>query len=129
MIRATLAGIAYFAIVFAVGFALGTIRILVVAPAIGAFGAVLLETPLILAVSWVACGWLIQGWSVISAPRARLWMGMVAFLLLIMVEPALGFYGFGRGWAEQIKALVQPAGLLGLAGQIMFAIIPLIRRR
>jgi hypothetical protein len=129
MIRPTLAGMAYFGIVFAAGFALGTIRILVVAPAIGALGGVLLETPLILAASWVACGWLIRGRAWMSGLAARLWMGAVAFLLLIAAETVLGVYGFGRGLTEQAQALARPAGLLGLAGQILFAIIPLVRRR
>jgi hypothetical protein len=128
MNRPTLAGIAYFGIVFAVAFLLGTIRVLFVAPAIGAFGAVLLETPLVLAASWVACGRLVRGRSAMSGFGARSWMGAVAFLLLIAVETVLGVYGFGRGLAEQAEALAQPAGLLGLAGQILFAIIPLVRR-
>ena len=38
-------------------------------------------------------------------------------------------YGFGRGWTEQIYALAHPAGLLGLAGQILFAVSPLMRHR
>jgi hypothetical protein len=64
-----------------------------------------------------------------SGLAARLWMGAVAFLLLIAAETVLGVYGFGRGLTEQAQALARPAGLLGLAGQILFAIIPLLRRR
>jgi hypothetical protein len=127
--RATWAGIAYFGIVFAVGFALGTVLVLVVAPAIGPFGAALLETPFILAASWLVCGWLISRLALTSRFRARLWMGTVAFILVIGVEAGLGVYGFGRGWAGQIQAFIQPAGLVGLSGQILFALMPLVRRR
>ena len=64
-----------------------------------------------------------------SATGARVCIATAAFLLLMIVEPVLGVYGFGRGWAEQIFALAQPAGLLGLAGQILFAVSPLMRHR
>src|SRR5437879_6542893 len=39
--------------VFAFGFVLGTIRVLVLAPLLGATGSVLLESPVILAASWI----------------------------------------------------------------------------
>jgi hypothetical protein len=35
----------------------------------------------------------------------------------------------GRGWAEQRAAFAAPEGLAGLAAQLVFAAIPLIRRR
>jgi hypothetical protein len=127
MIRSTIAGIAYFGIVFPLAFLLGTIRVLVVAPAMGSFGAVLVETPFVLAVSWVACGWLTQGQTPLSGLGARLWMGTVAFLVLEATEAVLGVYGFGLGWAAQVAALAQPTGMLGLAGQIIFALIPSVR--
>ena len=46
------AGVVYFAVVFATGFALGTVRTLWLAPALGERRAELLETPFMLA----ACG-------------------------------------------------------------------------
>ena len=52
--RSLLAGAAYFAVVFATGFALGVVRVLVTAPRLGETGAVLLEVPIILAASWFA---------------------------------------------------------------------------
>ena len=61
-------GAAYFALVFAAGFALGVVRVLVLAPRLGALSAVALELPLILTVSWIACGWVLKRFSV--PPRA-----------------------------------------------------------
>jgi hypothetical protein len=114
--------------VFALGFVLGTLRILLVAPAIGPFGAALLETPFILAASWLVCGWLISRSKLGPGLLSRAWMGIVAFVLVIGAEAALGIYGFGRSWAEQSRAFVEPAGLTGLGGQILFALMPLVRR-
>lgn len=52
------AGLAYWAVVFALGFVLGTIRVTWVIPAVGLMPATLLELPIILGASWLAPG----GW-------------------------------------------------------------------
>jgi hypothetical protein len=52
--------VAYFGIVYALGFALGTVRVLAVAPRIGELPAVLLEAPIMLAASWVTCRWALK---------------------------------------------------------------------
>jgi uncharacterized membrane protein len=44
----------YFVVVFSIAFVLGTIRVLLVAPRLGETIAVMIEAPLILAVSWFA---------------------------------------------------------------------------
>jgi hypothetical protein len=54
---ATQAGVAYTAGVFVVAFALGTIRVMFVAPRVGNLLAVLLEAPIVLAVSWPISMW------------------------------------------------------------------------
>lgn len=50
-------GIAYFAIVFGTGFALGTVRTLWIVPRIGVRTAELLESPLMLVAIVFAAGW------------------------------------------------------------------------
>lgn len=54
------AGAIYFAAAFALGFVLGTIRVLWLAPHVGETAAVLAEQPVMLTVSWFAAGWLIR---------------------------------------------------------------------
>ena len=51
------AAIVYWAMVFALGFVLGTIRVIWVIPLVGLMPATLLELPIILAASWAASGW------------------------------------------------------------------------
>lgn len=53
---------AYVAIVFAVGFALGTVRVMLLAPRIGEVAAVACELPLMLAAPWLAAGWVLARW-------------------------------------------------------------------
>ncbi len=120
------AGLAYFLIVFAIGFVLGTIRTLWLAPMIGPFPATLIELPIILTASWVVSGLLINRMQIAAVDRDRLMMGAVAFGILMVAEALLGL-AFGRLLADQWSALQQPAGLAGLAGQALFGLIPWIR--
>ena len=119
------AGIVYFAVVFAAGIALGTARVLVVVPA-GETAAVLIELPIILALSWMVCGWLIAR----LKPRGSgLVMGGVAFALLMVAEFALARFGFGQSASVYLAHFATVPGIAGLLGQIAFAVIPVLRLR
>ncbi len=125
--QAALAGALYFLVVFGAGFALGTIRTLAIEPSLGALGAVLVELPLILAASWFSCRTITRSLAVPHRFALRLVMGGVAFCLLIFVETAMAFYGFGRSLEVQVALLASPAGAVGLSGQIAFALFPLVQ--
>src|SRR5215475_1797870 len=90
------AGLVYFGVVFAAGFILGAIRVLVLVPRLGEMVAVLLETPLMLAVSWFASRWTTKRISVPGEVSPRLLMGMIAFALLMMAEAGVSVFAFGR---------------------------------
>lgn len=128
LMRATLAGLAYFGVVFAAGFALGTLRVLVLAPKLGGSAAVLVELPIILAVSWVACRWLITHFDVPKKLTARLIMGGLAFTVLLIAEMSISVLGFGRTLSTHLEQYRQLSTLIGLAGQILFALFPIIQR-
>ena len=125
--RAALAGAIYFLVVYAVGFALGTVRVLLVTPRLGATAAVLMELPFMLTASWLACRLIVRRMAVPPSLSARLTMGASAFALLMVVETAVGMAAFGQTLAAQIASLRQIAGLIGLGGQIMFALFPLVQ--
>lgn len=127
MRAALVAGAAYAAVAFAAGFVLGTLRVLVVAPRLGELGAVALEVPVMLAVSWLACARLERRFAVPRAAGARLAMGATGFVLLQAAEVALGGVAFGRGPAEQLDALAHAPGAIGLVAQLAFAAIPIVR--
>ena len=120
------AALAYSGLVFAAGFVLGTIRTLFISPLLGELHAVLLEAPIMLFVSWVACGSSIRRFDV-HGRGAGLAMGAVAFALLMTAELALSVLAFGRSPAEYLRALGAPAGAAGLASQVVFGLFPLIR--
>jgi len=123
-----LRALAYFAAVFALGFGLGAVRVLLLEPRIGALGAVACELPVMLAASWLLARRLTRP-PALAPARARLAMGALAFALLIGAEFALGVWGFGRSPAQWLGALGSPPGALGLAGQVLFGLMPLIARR
>lgn len=123
-----LAGGAYFAVVFALGFALGVIRVLVTAPRFGATAAVLLEAPVILAASWFAARGCIAAFRVPEGATERLTMGFVAFALTMLAELGLAVLLFGRTMQEHLASYADAAGLVGLAAQLLFALIPFLQR-
>ncbi|WP_209428094.1 hypothetical protein [Pararhodobacter sp. SW119] len=125
MIAALRLGLFYFATVFAVGFVLGALRTLVLIPVMGEVGAVLLELPVILTAAWVICGRLVRGRRLTVAEAVA--MGTTAFVLLMLGEAGLSVWLAGRALADHVALYAQPAHLIGLAGQVAFAVFPVLR--
>ena len=69
MFWATEAGALYAIIVFVIGFILGTIRVLLLAPRLGETMAVSLEVAFILTASWVVCRWRLDRLDVAARPQ------------------------------------------------------------
>ena len=129
MQRALLAGLVYVAVVFAAAFAIGVIRVLVLAPRLGEPVAVLLEVPAVLALSWWICGLLVRRFAVGPDTAGRLAMGGLAFVVLQATEAGLAVTAFGQSPSQYLAGFTTLAGVIGLSGQIGFALIPLVRRR
>lgn len=115
--------------IFAAGFVLGTVRVLWLAPRLGDLAAVACELPVMLSASWVWAGRIVPR-SRLPGRGAALMLGLAALVLLVSSELALALALFGQTPGSWLAALAAPAGLLGLAGQIGFGIIPaLVWRR
>jgi hypothetical protein len=128
MWSAVKAGAAYFALVFFAGFVLGTIRVLVLAPQVGGLAAVTIEAPVFLTASWIACGCVLARFAVPAQAGPRVVMGGVAFFLLMAAELALAA-ALGRPAREYLASFATAEGALGLAGQVLFALFPVLRVR
>jgi hypothetical protein len=124
--RATSAGALYAIIVFVIGFILGTIRVLLVAPRLGVTTAVMIEAPMMLATSWFVCRWCVDRLNVAQTVPPRLLMGFIAFMVLMSAEVGLGAV-LGRSLLDQLAAYKSPPGAIGLAAQAIFAIFPVIQ--
>lgn len=127
--RPVAAGTAYFALVFMTGFLLGILRTLVLEPKLGATVAVLVELPVILGISWLVCRRLIIVFHVAGERSARLQMGGTALVLLLLAELGLSLFLLGNSMAEHLDNYRTTAGLVGLAGQLVFAAFPLVAER
>lgn len=125
MKRALAAASAYFLALFALGFILGTIRVIFVAPRVGELAATIAEVPVMLVAAYFICRWAIRRWQVPPAIGARLAMVPWFLALLFAFEALLGATMFGRSIAQQWAALGSPAGLIGISAQIIAALLPL----
>ncbi|HEV2334788.1 MAG TPA: hypothetical protein VGS13_04780 [Stellaceae bacterium] len=125
MVVATQAGSLYALMVFFIGFILGTIRVLLIAPRLGETGAVLLETPIILGASWYVCRWCVDRLDVRRTVAARSLMGISAFVVLMLAELALSVFVLDRSAAKYLAAYTTLAGAIGLGAQVVFALFPL----
>ncbi|MCC6519253.1 MAG: hypothetical protein WAT35_06735 [Tabrizicola sp.] len=115
--------LAYVLPVFAVAFALGAVRVNLVAPRVGPLLAVAVELPLVLALSWAVAGRVLNRWPQTSRPG----LGPASFLMLMLLELATAL-ALGQSVTQFLAALTTPPGALGLAGQIGFGLIPLVRQ-
>jgi hypothetical protein len=122
----TKAGALYAIIVFLIGFILGTIRVLLIAPRLGKTTAVIVEAPMMLTASWFVCRWCVDRLDVRRTVPARSLIGLVAFLVLMSAETELGAV-FGRLLVDQLATYGSLAGAIGLAAQVIFAMFPVIQ--
>ena len=127
MANALKASAAYFGVVFAAGFLLGTIRTLAIIPLTGELAAVALELPLMLLASWIACGWALRRFDVAADSGTRLLMSASAFILLMGAEVLVSTLIAGRSLSEHFALYHTAPALLGLAGQLAYAAFPLVR--
>jgi len=126
---ASLAGLAYAAIVFAAGFALGAMRLLLLVPRLGSTVPVMLEAPVMLALSWWVCRWCIGRFRVNATWRARLLMGALAFLVLQLAEVTLAASVFNRSPRTYLLGTGTLPGAIGIAAQLATATWPLLQGR
>lgn len=122
-------GFLYFAIVFATGFLLGTVRVLWLVPRLGERTAELLETPIMLLVSLAAARWLVRRLSVPFNVSSRLGMGATALVLLLAAE--FGFVLWLRGLTiSQYFAARDPvSGTAYYVTLLLFALMPVFVER
>jgi hypothetical protein len=120
------AGIGYAVTVFAIGFLLGTVRVLLLAPRVGPTIAVTIETPIILTASWYVSSIWMRRLVVAPEIRTRILVGAVAFVTLMTLEVALSMSLFHRSIGEYVDGLRSLAGMIGLAAQVCFATFPLL---
>jgi len=126
MLVVIIAGALYAAVVFLIGFIFGTLRVMLLIPALSDTTAVLLELPFILLASWFVCRWCVDRLGVCRSAQARVLMSVVAFVVLMVVEFGLGIT-LGRPLIDQLAGFASPAGVIGLTAQVVFGLFPVVQ--
>ena len=127
--RALRSGLIYFAIVFCAGFALGTLRTLLVVPRVGARTAELLETPFMLVVSFVAARWVVRRSTPLPTQTVRLAIGSVALACMLLAEFALVLRLRGLTIGQYFANRDQVAGTVYDLSLLLMALMPLLVAR
>lgn len=121
MSRELQAACLYVLLGFGIGFLLGPVRELLLAPALGRVGALLVELPVLLGLCWWLSPRVMRG-----VPRGlgRLRLGFAALVLLLLLEFTLGM--LLRGWdlPAWLADFWTTHGAVTLAGYWVFALIP-----
>lgn len=121
-----LAGLIYALMTFAVGFLFGTVRVLFLAPRVGELLAVIAEFPLIIFASYLLARWTIRKTRIPPRPSPRIIMGIAAFATLMVCEIVTSIWLFGNSFAQHLAHYSQPHAWIGVAGQLLFAAIPVL---
>ena len=116
------AGALYFLLVFATGFALGTIRVLWLEPRLGVMVAELLEMPFMLVAIILAARWVVARFAV--PLNRRIPMGLVALGLLIVAEATLVLGLRGLTLADYLATRDPVSGSVYLAMLVVFTLMP-----
>jgi len=125
--QAIKAGFLYFFGVFCVGFLFGGVRLMLLVPTVGELLAVAIEVPVMLVFCWILCRQAILLLSVSPRGPDRLAMGATALLCLLFGELGLAIVFFGQTVTQFLTSFLLSAGLIGLAGQLLFASFPLLQ--
>ncbi len=123
------AALIYFVIVFAAGFLLGTVRVLMLEPRIGPVAATLCEAPFLVLVMVVAARWVPRALQLRQEAGAMVLAGLGALALQQAAEFILGSTLRGLSAGEQLAKFSTPEGLIYLALLVIFASMPLLANR
>lgn len=128
-LRAFGCGCIYGALLFAIGFVLGTLRVLIVAPLIGTLAATMIELPLMLLAGYLLCIRVIRRGRISTDPAARAMMTAGFIIVLAAGELWVGMSLFGRSFDQLLADWRTTAGALGFAAQAVAALFPFIAAR
>lgn len=123
------AGTLYFVVVFGAGFVLGPIRILWVAPRLGARMAELLEAPIMFVIAIVAARWIVRRLAVAPTVSSRLGMGCIALSLLLLAEFTLVLWLRGLSISQYLAGRDPVAATVYYLMLGAFAVMPLLVAR
>lgn len=130
-VRAIAGGALYAGGVFSFAFITGAIRTILVAQDIGitALAGVIVELPLILSIAWLLCELAIEHSKAPATLGSRAVMGATALVMIIGAEMLVSLIVAGHNPSVFVASYHRPEALLGLIGQIVAALFPLLQMK
>lgn len=119
---------AYFALVFAAGFLLGSVRVPLLVPRMGERLAELAEMPLMLVAIFLAAGHVVRRYGGRIGSRDWPMVGVLALALMVIAELLLAGVLAGRDIGEYIAGRDPVSGSVYLVMLLVFAAMPWLRR-
>jgi hypothetical protein len=117
-------GAAYFAIVFLIGFALGTVRVLWLVPRLGERYSELIETPFMIVASYASARFVLNRVARRVSGRNALAMGLIALVLLLTFELTLVLALRGLSLSDYLTGRDPVSGSAYLVSLLLFALTP-----
>ncbi|MCA3630824.1 MAG: hypothetical protein IOC35_10940 [Methylobacterium sp.] len=118
-------GAGYFGLVFAAGFALGTLRVVLLQPRLGPDASRLLELPFMVAISFMAARLIMHRAGAVGRMDA-LTLGLLAFVLLLLAEILIGGWLFRLPYSALLADAMTPIGFLNLLAQSLLIVFPVL---
>lgn len=118
------AGTLYFGLVFAVGFALGVIRVSLLAPWLGARSAELVELPVMLYAAYHAARFVVRRLAIPRTLRVRLGVGTFALGWMLAGEYCVLRWVNGQSLSENLAARDPWSGSAYALALLLFAGMP-----
>lgn len=119
----------YFLLVFCAGFALGTVRVLLLVPLLGERTAELLEMPLMLGVIVAAARWTVRQRLADHRLASALSVGFIAMGLVLSADLVVGMCLRGMSAVEVFFDRDLVSGAAYYASLLLFAVMPAILAR
>ena len=119
------ASIIYFGLVFGVGFVLGTLRVLFLAPYLGERLAELMESPLMLITTVLGAKWVVRKFRITAAVN-KIALGLLALALLIALEFTVVLWLRGLTLADYFRERDPVSGTVYYLLLVAFAVMPLL---
>ena len=127
--RVLTAGLVYFALVFGVGFILGSIRVPFLVPRLGERISELIEMPCMFVAVLLSARFVARRFSLPMTTSSRLFVGLVALGLLLIAEFLLAVAIQDRSLGAYIASRDPISGTVYLAMLVVFGLMPLILAR
>lgn len=124
--RTIQAGLTYFALVFAAGFALGMIRVPFLVPRLGERTAELIELPFMAPVIVLAARFISQRFHLPARAWPRLGAGCLALAVLVAAEAVVALALEKRTLSEVIASRDPVSGVVFLVMLAVFALMPFV---